>query len=145
MTFLSLPPWAVFAVQVAITIWMLTVAVLDHRTGRIPNWLTAPVIFGVGALRMVQALQGDWAKLGMLLAWAVIFGLWMLHFIGGGDAKFLMGEPRKFQILLDGLRKGGDFAQLFPQTYGGTPAQAAAVWLRNPPKASPKRPATKKG
>jgi len=57
--------------------------------------------------------------------------------------KFLMAEPRKFQVLLDGLRKGGDFAQLFPQAYGGTPAQAAAVWVRKPPKPSPKRPAGK--
>jgi Flp pilus assembly protein protease CpaA len=73
--------------------------VLDHRSGRIPNWLTAPVIFGVGAIRMVQALRGDWAKLGMLLAWAVIFGLWMLHFIGGGDAKFLMGEFALFPTM----------------------------------------------
>jgi hypothetical protein len=57
--------------------------------------------------------------------------------------KFLMSEPRKFQVLLDGLRKGGDFAQLFPQAYGGTPNQAAAVWVRKPPKPSPKRPAGK--
>ncbi len=55
--------------------------------------------------------------------------------------KFLMADPRKFQILLDGLRKGGDFAQLFPQAYGGSPNQAAAVWVRKPPKPSPKRPA----
>jgi mono/diheme cytochrome c family protein len=57
--------------------------------------------------------------------------------------KFLMADPRKFQVLIDGLRKGGDFDQLFPQAYGGTPAQAAAVWVRKPPKPSPKRPATK--
>lgn len=58
--------------------------------------------------------------------------------------KFLMGDPRKFQVLLDGLRKGGDFTQLFSQAYGGTPAQAAAVWVRKPPKPSPKRPAGNK-
>jgi len=52
-----------------------------------------------------------------------------------------MAEQRKFQVLMDGLHKGGDFAQLFAQTYGGTPNQAAAVWIRKPPKASPKRPA----
>jgi hypothetical protein len=55
--------------------------------------------------------------------------------------KFLMAEQRKFQVLMDGLHKGGDFAQLFAQTYGGTPNQAAAVWIRKPPKPSPKRPA----
>ncbi len=57
--------------------------------------------------------------------------------------KFLMAEPRKFQVLLDGLRQGGDFAQLFPQAYGGTPNQAAAAWWRTTHKPSPKRPATK--
>jgi hypothetical protein len=58
-------------------------------------------------------------------------------------AKFLMSDSRRYTALLDGLRKGGDFAQLFPQAYGGTPAQAAAVWIRKPPKPSPKRPAGK--
>lgn len=77
-------------VRVLVTLWVVAIAVMDHRTGRIPNALTGPVMLGVGAFRLVQAFQGDWAKLGMLLAWVLIFGLWMLHFVGGGDAKFLM-------------------------------------------------------
>jgi len=77
-------------VKVAVSAWMIGVSVLDHRTGRIPNALTGPVMLGVGALQLSRVAVGDWAKLGLLLAWALIFVLWMLHFMGGGDAKFLM-------------------------------------------------------
>jgi hypothetical protein len=47
--------------------------------------------------------------------------------------KFLMSDNRKFGILLDQLRKGGEFSQAFPQVYGGTPNQLAQVWIRKPP------------
>jgi hypothetical protein len=47
--------------------------------------------------------------------------------------KFLMGE-RKFTNLLEGLRKGGDFKKVFSDSFGATPEQVAAVWVRNPPK-----------
>ena len=88
----NLPPLVKLLIPVAITAWMLTVAIMDHRTGRIPNWLTAPVIFGVGAIRLIEGFQGQPVRFLLLVAWGVIFALWMLHFIGGGDAKFLMGE-----------------------------------------------------
>lgn len=48
--------------------------------------------------------------------------------------KFLMNDNRRYHQLLDGLRKGGDFAQLFPQVYGAGPAQVAQAWARKPPK-----------
>jgi Flp pilus assembly protein protease CpaA len=79
------------AFQIAATVWMLAIAVIDHRTARIPNWLVAPVMLGVGGIRLVQAVLGEWRLLFLFLAWAIIFVLWMLHFMGGGDAKFLMG------------------------------------------------------
>ncbi len=47
--------------------------------------------------------------------------------------KFLMGD-RKFTNLLEGLRKGGDFKKVFGESFGATPEQVAAVWIRNPPK-----------
>jgi hypothetical protein len=53
--------------------------------------------------------------------------------------KFLMSDASRFQKLLDGLRKGGDFNKVFSDTYGGGPSQIAAAWARNPPKAT-KRP-----
>jgi cytochrome c553 len=50
--------------------------------------------------------------------------------------KFLMSDPRRFQILLDALRKGGNFGQAFRNAYGSDPEKVAAAWWRNPPKAS---------
>jgi Flp pilus assembly protein protease CpaA len=70
---------------------MVSVAVMDHRTGRIPNWLTAPVFLGVGLVRVYQGITQDLQFLLMFVAWGLVFLLWMLHFMGGGDAKFLMG------------------------------------------------------
>jgi mono/diheme cytochrome c family protein len=49
----------------------------------------------------------------------------------------LMSDSRKFQILIDTLRKGGEFNASFVQVYGGTPAQLTAAWA---PKAASSRP-----
>jgi Flp pilus assembly protein protease CpaA len=80
------------AVKLLITLWMLRISVLDHRFGRIPNTLTGPVFLVIGAYRVLWQglIQGNYAMFWLLLCFAIIFGLWMLHFIGGGDAKFLM-------------------------------------------------------
>jgi Flp pilus assembly protein protease CpaA len=84
-------PILAVAIKVLLTLWMVSVAVIDIRTARIPNALVGPVMLGMGAVRAIEGLLGDWPKLLFLLAWLIIFGLWMMHFIGGGDAKFLMG------------------------------------------------------
>jgi hypothetical protein len=47
--------------------------------------------------------------------------------------KFLMTDSRKFNILLDQLRKGGEFGPSFSQVYGGSPNQLCDVWIRKPP------------
>jgi hypothetical protein len=52
--------------------------------------------------------------------------------------KFLMTDAKRFQTLLDTLRKGSDFTKAFSDTYGGGPSQVAAAWARNPPKATKK-------
>ncbi len=83
-------------VQLAVTGWMLAVAVVDHRTARIPNALVAPVMLGVGGLRLMEGLFGNWPRLLLVVPWVAVFGLWMLHFIGGGDAKFVMGQYALF-------------------------------------------------
>lgn len=82
-------------VKVGLTLWMLRISYGDHMSGRIPNRLTAPIFLGVGLYRLVEGVlhQGGkgWLQVvGLLVAWAVLFGMWTLHFIGGGDAKFLM-------------------------------------------------------
>jgi hypothetical protein len=54
-------------------------------------------------------------------------------------AKFLMSDPRRFAVLLDGLRKGTDFSSAFAAAYGATPGSLAARWAYNPPKAGGRR------
>ena len=41
-----------------------------------------------------------------------------------------MGDSRRFQALVDGLRKGGEFTKTFSDVYGGSPAQVTQVWVR---------------
>jgi Flp pilus assembly protein protease CpaA len=84
------PDAAKLLAQLILVVWMVAVAVMDYRYGRIPNALTAPVILGVGAYRLVEGFQGHPVRFLLLIAWLLIFVLWMLHFLGGGDAKFLM-------------------------------------------------------
>lgn len=86
-------------VRILIIGWMVWISILDTRTGIIPNRLTGPVLLGFGGFQIayglmtlfVPTLDWEWYRVfGPIIAFASIFGLWMLHFIGGGDAKFLM-------------------------------------------------------
>jgi hypothetical protein len=43
---------------------------------------------------------------------------------------------RSFTNLVDGLRKGGEFKKVFQESFAASPEQVAAVWARNPPKAT---------
>lgn len=72
-------------VKLLITAWLAAVAVWDWRTGRIPNGLSLPVMGLAGAL---QLYQGRWY---VLVIWALLYLIWRVHIIGGGDAKLLMG------------------------------------------------------
>ena len=47
--------------------------------------------------------------------------------------KYLMTDVRKFNVLLEQLRKGGEFGPSFIQVYGGTPNQLCELWIRKPP------------
>ena len=87
---ISASPEAKLVIQLVLMAWMVAVSAMDHRSGRIPNALTAPVFLGVGAYRLVEGFQGEVARFLLPVVWLIIFVLWMLHFVGGGDAKFLM-------------------------------------------------------
>jgi hypothetical protein len=52
--------------------------------------------------------------------------------------KFLMADASKYQNVLNSLRKGDDFTKAFSASFGGSPSQATAAWVRKPPKASKK-------
>jgi Planctomycete cytochrome C len=54
--------------------------------------------------------------------------------------KFLMKNTKNFQNLLEGLRKGGKFDDVFTATYGGTPNALTANWYRQGPSKPPKTP-----
>jgi hypothetical protein len=41
-----------------------------------------------------------------------------------------MADSRKFQALVDALRKGGEFNKTFNDIYGGSPAQVTQLWWR---------------
>ena len=57
----------------------------DFKTRRVPNAVTYPLMT-VGIVRAIAFHDGVF-----LLYWVVFFALWMSHFMGGGDAKLLMG------------------------------------------------------
>lgn len=54
--------------------------------------------------------------------------------------KHLMGDGRKFQILVDNLRKGGEFNKTFSEVYGGSPAQVTQTWIAKAGSQRPSRP-----
>ena len=66
----------------AILTW---ISLVDLRTHRVPNWITYPVML-VGVVRAIA-----FADASAVLYWALFFSLWQIRFMGGGDAKLLMG------------------------------------------------------
>jgi len=60
-------------------------------------------------------------------------------------ARFLMNDAKRFNKLLDDLRRGGKFDELFVAAYGGPPNAAAELWYRKgPSKPRPVRSAANK-
>ncbi len=79
--------------KLGITAWLGAVALLDLRTATIPNWLTLPVMAVAGGWRLYQ---GHWH---VLLIWAMLYLVWRVNIVGGGDAKLLMGLFALFPTL----------------------------------------------
>jgi Flp pilus assembly protein protease CpaA len=61
------------------------ISINDFKTRRVPNAVTYPLMF-IGIVRAIAFGDGIF-----LLYWAVFFTLWSARFMGGGDAKLLMG------------------------------------------------------
>ena len=74
-------PIAVLGIS-ALFIW---ISINDFRTRRVPNVVTYPLMM-VGVVRAIAFCDGIF-----LLYWVVFFTLWTTRFMGGGDAKLLMG------------------------------------------------------
>jgi prepilin peptidase CpaA len=90
----GLPLWAL----AALLLLVVAAAIIDVRTGKVPNWLTVPALaVGLAGHALTGGLHGDAEHMGLLSSLAgfgIGFGL-MLIFqvaggIGGGDTK-LMG------------------------------------------------------
>jgi prepilin peptidase CpaA len=68
-------------------------AAIDHRTLRIPNRLTFPLILAglvVMALRCACGYPVGPAVLACILSYAIVYGLWKFRMWGGGDAKLVL-------------------------------------------------------
>jgi Flp pilus assembly protein protease CpaA len=70
---------------VGMSVWLLWIGLDDIRIRRVPNTVTYPLML-IGIVRAVACGDGT-----CLLYWVVFFTLWMMRFMGGGDAKLLMG------------------------------------------------------
>lgn len=68
--------------MLALFIW---ISLNDFKTRRVPNAVTYPLMLA-GIVRAVSIRDGIF-----LLYWVVFFTLWTTRFMGGGDAKLLMG------------------------------------------------------
>ena len=70
----------------ATSLFMLSVAIIDLGTRRVPLWLTLPAMIGA----IVYQLWWGGNITGLIIAWGVAFLMWKLKLYGGGDAKVLM-------------------------------------------------------
>ena len=107
-------------VRMALTAWLVAVAVWDWRRGIIPNRLTLPVTLAVGGVRLYQG------QLQVLAIWVVLYLIWRMNIMGGGDAKLLMGLFALFPTY--------EFALLFSILVAAvlTPAIIVRHWGRHP-------------
>ena len=70
---------------VGIAALFVQISVNDFKTRLVPNAITYPLML-IGLVRAITFRDGIF-----LLYWAILFALWTVRFMGGGDAKLLMG------------------------------------------------------
>jgi len=79
---LPAPFFIVFVGMLALGVW---ISLVDFRIHRVPNWITYPLMLA-GVARAIALVDATF-----LIYWIVLFSLWQVRFMGGGDAKLLMG------------------------------------------------------
>ena len=102
---------------------LIVAAVIDYRSLRIPNWLTAGgTVLGLAlnAVGGVSALAGFlWALAGAAVACAVLLPAYVFRVMGAGDVKLMamvgafLGLPQILPALLFVFVTGGVSALLF--------------------------------
>jgi len=124
MTF-YLPPPGVEAILIAL---VLGAAVFDARYRRIPNWLSVGgVLVGLALNAFLdQGRPGMFVSsaLGLVIAFAVYFVLYVLHAMGAGDVKLMaavgaiVGWPNWFGIFIVTAIIGGIMALILVTARG---------------------------
>jgi Flp pilus assembly protein protease CpaA len=78
--------------KIVVSVWLVAVAVVDRLERRVPNVLVLPAMAGALGWQVYLAFRDKslGSLVAMLVVWVIIFGIWRLHFFGGGDAKLLM-------------------------------------------------------
>lgn len=81
-----LPPLGFMDLRAVLLAAILFVAgIYDLRTGRVPAEITYPLM----AAALVRAIVLN--DFSFLLAWVMLIAIYLLHILGGGDSKLLMG------------------------------------------------------
>jgi len=72
---------------------LVIAAAVDWRTRRIPNWLTVLMMLSglAGSFLAGHVASPGQAMLGMVVGFAIPFGLFAMGALGGGDVKLLAG------------------------------------------------------
>lgn len=108
---------------------LVTAAVIDYRSYRIPNWLT----FGGIAFALIYSLIVPfhreagitWALWGLLVGFVVMLPLYALGVMGAGDVK-LMAMVGAFLGLTDTV-----YALFFALIAGGVAALVVSLWRKS--------------
>lgn len=115
-------------IRLALTAWLVAVAVWDWRRAIIPNWLTLPVMLAAGGWRLYQ---GRWY---VLLVWGLLYLIWRVNIVGGGDAKLLMGlfalfPTYEFALLFSVLVVAASVPMIIARHWGKGPTKLAGAIL----------------
>ena len=115
-------------IRLALTAWLVAVAVWDWRRAIIPNWLTLPVMLATGGVRLYQG------HLHVLAIWVLLYLIWRMNIVGGGDAKLLMGlfalfPTYEFALLFAVLLLAVYVPMIIARHWGKRPIDLAAAVL----------------
>ena len=113
-------------IRLALTAWLVAVAVWDWRRAVIPNWLTLPVMLAAGGVRLYQG------HLHILAIWVLLYLIWRVNIVGGGDAKLLMGlfalfPTYEFAFLFSILVLAVSVPMIIARHWGKRPSDLAAA------------------
>ena len=117
---LSFAGMLALGIRLVLTCWFVAVAVWDWRRAIIPNWLTLPVMLAAGGVRLYQG------QTLVLAIWVLLYLVWRVNIMGGGDAKLLMSLFALFPTY--------EFALLFSVLVLAalTPAMIVRHWGKRP-------------